>query len=616
MEVEHLEIVDFLRAHAPFNVLPEEVLGEIAAQVEIAYFKEGAQILTFNQEIDALYVVRSGAVEVFRRNGDLYNRLSEGGFFGEFGLLRHRKVRFPVQALEDTLVYLIPEPLFAQLFEQYELFADGVEVEDRTRLRQAVSRREDANQLMTSRVVRLISREPVMLDQQASVQQAAQMMRDERVSSLLITAEGVEQVVGIITDKDLRNRLIAEGLSYDVPVAKIMSQNLITIDARQFVFEAMLEMLRHNRHHLPVMRHGKVVGVIALADLIRYETKNSLFVVSSIFRQQSVDELASLKADVQASFVRMVNEDANSQMIGSAMAVIGRSFKQRLLELAEQELGPPPVPYCFLALGSMARDEQSIVTDQDNALLLDPRFDPKQHDAYFAALAKFVCDGLAACGYSYCTGGIMATNPTWRQPIHVWEDYFTRWITYPSPEALLHSSIFFDLDGVWGKVEWADQLKTKILRLTQRHPRFLACMARNALNRTPPLGFFKDFVMEKDGKQRDSINIKRRGTAPVADVIRVHALAVGSNAQNSFDRLQDVIKANILPPGRGPDLRDALELIAMVRIRHQALALEEGQEPDNNVAPENLSDFERKNLKDAFQILSHAQKFLKYRYPL
>lgn len=616
MEVEHLEIVDFLRAHAPFNALPEEVLGQIAAQVEIAYFKEGAQILTFNQEIDALYVVRSGAVEVFRRNGDLYNRLSEGGFFGEFGLLRHRKVRFPVQALEDTLVYLIPEPLFAQLFEQYELFADGVEVEDRTRLRQAVSRREDANQLMTSRVVRLISREPVMLDQQASVQQAAQMMRDERVSSLLITAEGVEQVVGIITDKDLRNRLIAEGLSYDVPVAKIMSQNLITIDARQFVFEAMLEMLRHNRHHLPVMRHGKVVGVIALADLIRYETKNSLFVVSSIFRQQSVEELASLKADVQASFVRMVNEDANSQMIGSAMAVIGRSFKQRLLELAEQELGPPPVPYCFLALGSMARDEQSIVTDQDNALLLDNRFDPGQHDAYFAALAKFVTDGLDACGYSYCTGGIMATNPTWRQPIRVWEEYFTRWITHPSPEALLHSSIFFDLDGVWGQVEWADQLKTKILRLTQRHPRFLACMARNALNRTPPLGFFKDFVMEKDGKQRHSINMKRRGTAPVADVIRVHALAVGSTAQNSFDRLQDVIKANILPPGRGPDLRDALELIAMVRIRHQALALEEGQEPDNNVAPENLSDFERKNLKDAFQILSHAQKFLKYRYPL
>jgi CBS domain-containing protein len=139
-------------------------------------------------------------------------------------------------------------------------------------------------------------------------------------------------------------------------------------------------------------------------------------------------------------------------------------------------------------------------------------------------------------------------------------------------------------------------------------------MARNALLRTPPLGFFKDFVMETDGRHTNSINMKRRGTAPVADLIRVHALAVGSRARNSFERLRDVIDASVMPPGRGPDLRDALELISMVRIRHQALDLAAGQEPDNNVEPENLSDFERKNLKDAFQILSHAQKFLKYRY--
>lgn len=139
-------------------------------------------------------------------------------------------------------------------------------------------------------------------------------------------------------------------------------------------------------------------------------------------------------------------------------------------------------------------------------------------------------------------------------------------------------------------------------------------MARNALSRTPPLGFFKDFVMEKDGKHRDSINTKRRGTAPVADLIRVHALAVGSTQRNSFARLEDIMEANILPKGRGPDLRDALELISMVRIRHQAIALTEGDTPDNNVAPEQLSDFERKNLKDAFQILSNAQKYLRYRY--
>jgi CBS domain-containing protein len=459
----------------------------------------------------------------------------------------------------------------------------------------------------------------VCLPVTATAREAAIRMTEEGVSSLLILdanddPERDSRMAGIITDRDIRNRLVSPGLGYDTPVTEIMTSELRYVEHSQFVFEAMLLMLRFNVHHLPVLKHRQPIGVIALSDIIRYESQNSLFVVSSIFRAQSVEELVALKQDVRACFTRMVNEDANSRMIGGAMAVIGRSFKQRLLELGEAELGPPPVPYCFLALGSMAREEQLIVTDQDNAMILDNRYDPQQHEAYFKALAEFVCDGLDACGYSYCSGKIMATNPKWRQPLRVWEQYFTEWIDKPTPEFLLNSAIFFDLEGVWGRTRWAEMLNDLIRRKAQRNPRFLACMARNALLRTPPLGFFKDFVMETDGRHTNSINMKRRGTAPVADLIRVHALAVGSRASNSFERLRDVIDASVMPPGRGPDLRDALELISMVRIRHQALDLEAGQEPDNNVEPENLSDFERKNLKDAFQILSHAQKFLKYRY--
>ena len=616
MEIEQIEVLTFLKQHPPFNELPEETLNWVATQIEISYFKAGSQILAFEQEIDALHLVRSGAVEVFRRNGDLYNRLSEGGLFGQFGLLRHGKVRFPAQALEDTLVYLIPVAVFNQLFEEHETFADAVEIEDRTRLRQAISRHEDANELLSERVGRLIKRELVTLDKNASIQDAAKHMTEQRVSCLLITEPDTLKPAGILTDKDLRIRVLATGADLTQPVSEFMTTELLTIEHNQMVFEAMLLMLRFNVHHLPVIKQGKPFGVIAVSDVIRYESQNSLFVVGSIFRQNTPEDLAALAPDVRASFIRMVNEDANSHMIGSAMAVIGRSFKQRLLELAEIAFGPPPIPYCFLALGSMARDEQSLVTDQDNALILHDTFDPDLHDEYFKKLATFVSDGLAACGYTYCTGDIMATNPRWRQPYRVWQEYFSNWIEKPTPESLLHSSIFFDLDGVWGKVEWADQLNDRILRLTKRSPRFLACMARNALNRTPPLGFFKGFVMETDGKHNNSINMKRRGTAPVADLIRVHGLAIGSKAQNSFDRLEDIIATNILPKGRGQDLRDALELISIVRIRHQAKAAELGEEPDNNVAPDNLSDFERKNLKDAFQILSHAQKFLRFRYPM
>lgn len=620
MQAEQLEILSFIRRFPPFNSLDDEVLSTIAEQIEIAYYRAGTIILNYGDLVQDLYLIRSGAVEMHRRSGELHNRLSVGNLFGQMGLLMNNKVRMSATALEDTLVYCLPESLFNALYDAHESFADYVEVEDTARLRQAVSRQGGGDELLTSTVGELIAREPVTIAVSATVLAAAQKMTTEDVSSILVLSEQdnnqerQSSVVGILTDNDLRARVLAEGLPTDTCVAQVMSQDLVALESGQFVFEAMLLMLRHNLHHLPILHKGKPVGVIALSDVMRHESRNNLFVVRHIFKAQNIDELAAIADDVKACFVRMVSEDANSQMIGTAMAGIGRSFKQRLLELAEHELGPPPVPYCFLALGSMARDEQLIVTDQDNALILDNHYDASLHGDYFATLAKRVCDGLAACGYSYCTGDIMATNVQWQKTRLQWEQCFSDWIVNPNAQSLLNSSIFFDLDGVYGKTEWADQLNGLISRLAQRSPRFLASMARNALGRTPPLGFFKEFVMEQDGKHNNSINLKRRGTAPLADLIRVHALAVGSQAHNSFERLNDVIESGILPKGRGPDLRDAMEFIATVRIRHQALDLEAGNEPDNNIEPDNLSDFERRNLKDAFQILSNAQKFMRFRY--
>lgn len=618
MQAEQLEILDFLRRYPPFSDLPEDALQKAAQSVEVRYFKAGTRIIEFGQDALAWYVVRSGAVEVFRRDGTLYNRLTEGGYFGEFGLLHRKKVRFPVAALEDTLTYLIPEPVFTELFETCEPFADLVEVEDRTRLRQVVSRREDANQLMAATVESLVSRPAVTLPLTATVEQVAHHMTQEGVSSLLISTEPSEEnatgLVGIVTDRDLRIRVLAQGLGYDTPVTRIMTADPICVDSHQRVFEAMRLMLRHNIHHLPVLKRREPAGVIALSDIIRYESNNSVFIVGTLLRQQSVEELAALTTDVQASFVRMVNEDTSARIIGSAMALIGRSFKQRLLELAEEKLGKPPIPYCFLAMGSMARQEQLIVTDQDNALILHNSFKPEHHDAYFQQLAAFVSDGLAACGYSYCSGGIMATNPQWRQPLGVWQRYFDEWIDSPTPQSLLNSNIFFDLDGVYGRTEWVDSLRNLIARKARGNSRFLASMARNALLRTPPLGFFKEFVVESDGRHSRTINLKRRGTAPLTDLIRVHALAIGSKAVNSYERLKDIIAAGILPPGRGQDLEDALEFISAVRVRTQANDIAQGQPTGNSVEPDTLSEFERKSLRDAFLILDNAQKYLKFRY--
>lgn len=621
MEAELLEIKNFLTQHPPFDELEDDVLNFITQHIEISYFREDTPVIHFGDEIHDLYMVRSGVVEVYRRKGELYNRLDEGALFGQMGLLTNNKVRFPVKAIKDTLLYCIPESVFQEIYDNHESFADFVEVQDNARLRQAVSNSNEQNDLTTSKVRTLITRDAPYIYQDETIQNAAVKMADENVSALLVVNPDVMEddednspLVGIITDRDLCTRVLAQGLDSSEEVSDAMTTELISIDHNAYVHEVMLKMLRYNVHHLPVLKDNNPIGIIEVSDIVRYESQNSLLLVSSIFQQQSIEDLAAVSEQVKSSFVRMVNEDANSHMVGSAMSVIGRSFKQRIIELAEEELGEPPVPYCFLALGSMGRDEQLLVTDQDNAIILDNTFIKEEHDSYFVELAKRVCDGLDKCGYRYCTGDIMATNDMWRMTRSEWEECFADWIDDPNPKALLNASIFFDLDGVYGRLKWAEQLNGFIVRRARKNNRFLACLARNALNRTPPLGFFKDFVMEKDGQHKNSINLKRRGTAPLADLIRVHALAVGSRSKNSFERLDDITEAGILPKGKAEDLRDALEFISMVRIRHQAFDVENEIDPDNNIEPESLSDFERRNLKDAFQVLSNAQNFLKYRY--
>ncbi|MFN3582098.1 MAG: DUF294 nucleotidyltransferase-like domain-containing protein [Pseudomonas sp.] len=631
MQIEMIEIRDHLSRFPPFDELPEESLNQIARQVEISYFKAGSDILLFNQDIQFLHYVRSGAVDVYRRNGELYNRLTEGDIFGHFGLLRNHKVRFPARAIEDSLIYFIPASLFDSLCEAHESFADFVEAEGQSRLQTAVDSQRKAGELMQIKIRKLINRLPVTVPANASVTEAAAVMTRENISSLVIveaqpagsSAAGTvvsqdgagASMVGIVTDRDFRTRVVAEGLNLDTPISAVMSANPITIQADDSVFDAMLCMLRHNIHHLPVIQRQRPIGLVNLTDIIRFESQSSLYLVSNIFNKHSAAELQGLLPDIRATFVRMANDEATAHMIGSTMAGIGRGFTQRLLELGEAELGPPPVPYCFMALGSMARDEQLVVTDQDNALILDDSFVPEQHDAYFLKLAAYVSDGLAACGYTYCKGGIMATNPKWRQPLKVWKDYFTQWIDRPNAETLLNASIFFDLDSVYGEAHLAEALKDLLASKACSSEPFLAALARNALNRTPPLGFFRTFVMEQDGEQRNIINLKGRGTAPLTDLIRVHSLACGSKAQNSFERLDAIAKTRLMPPESVNRLRNALEFLSIVRIRHQAQDIEQGRDPDNYIQPETIPAADRHNLKESFQILSNAQKFLRHRYP-
>ncbi|WP_394180781.1 DUF294 nucleotidyltransferase-like domain-containing protein [Marinomonas posidonica] len=613
MDVELTEILEAICQHAPFNDIAEEAqLSEMTKEIEIQYVRAGEWVISPGTLNNTLFFIRSGAIEALSRKDKLIRRMNEGELFGYASLLRGGKSSQSMRAIEDSLLYRIPARWFLKLYEENDTFSDFFELAREVRLRLAMDSQSSDVSLMTCPVMSLLRRQPVSTTADSDILTAAQIMTDKRVSSLLITEQ--DELIGIVTDRDLRTRALAKGLPFDTPISDIMTPKPIVMDSRDYASEAVLKMMERNVHHLPVIKDNRPIGVVSTGDIVQKESHGSVYLISDIFKQSNIEGLQAISRKMTHTFTQLVVADANTQMIGNAMSHIGTAFVKRLLQLAEDQFGKPPVPYCFVALGSQAREEQIIKTDQDNALILSDKYDESLHGEYFEKLSEWVCQNLDKCGYDLCSGDIMASNPRWRQPISVWKQYFTDWIREPKAEALLRLSIFFDLRGIYGDKTLATKLNRHIRAEAKAHSGFLTFMARNANQRKPPLGFFRQFVLDGEGKQSRTFNLKERGIAPIIDIVRVHALAIGSDKLNTLERLEDIEAEGLLPDGRAKDLALALEMIGMVRIRHQKDQIDAGETPNNHVNPANLSSFEKRHLRDAFDIVSRQQEFIKFRY--
>lgn len=613
MDVELTEILEALCQHAPFNdIVDDPQLNDMVKEIEVQYVRSGEWAIEPGTLNNTLFFIRSGAVEVMSKDAKLIRRMNEGELFGYASLLRGGKSSQSMRAIEDSLFYRIPARWFLKLYEENDTFSDFFELDREVRLKVAMESQTSDVSLMTCPIKSLLRREPIGIDVGEDIRKAAQIMTEHRVSSLLIMEN--EQLVGIVTDRDLRTRAVAEGLAYDTPVRAIMTKDPVVMDSGDYAAEAVLKMMEMNIHHIPILKDDKTIGVLSTGDIVQKESHGSIYLISDILKQTDIDGLKAISRKMTHTFTQLVLADANTQMIGNAMSHIGTAFVKRLLQLGEERFGKPPVPYCFIALGSQAREEQTIKTDQDNAIILSNRYDAEKHGEYFEELSNWVCQSLDQCGYPLCTGDVMASNTLWRQPLSVWKNYFSEWIQQPKSEALLRLSIFFDLRGVYGDKLLAKELNKHIRQEAKNHSNFLSFMARNANQRKPPLGFFRQFVLDGEGKQSRTFNLKERGIAPIIDIVRVHALACGSDKLNTIERIDDIEAAGLLPDGRARDLALALEMIGMVRISSQKDQIENGEEPTNHVNPERLSSFEKRHLRDAFHIVSRQQEFIKFRY--
>lgn len=609
--VEVAELVDFLGRIAPFDELSEAQLKFAARQLEITYARADEVVLPIDEDAGSLFILREGAVELTDENGSLVARLGEGDYFGYPSLLTHEPAKRRVHTIEDSLLYLLPGSAFDRLRGECAPFDTFFNRALTERVADAVDQQQEHVALNTP-LRSLLSREPVCGSPSQSIREAARQMSEARVSSLLICK--ASDLVGIITDRDLRTRVLAEGTSPDAPVSDIMSEDLATMQADRLAYEALLLMSRRNIHHLPVMDGDDVLGMVTTTDLMRLQIDNPVYLVGEVRKQDGVDGIVAVSERLPRLIVHLADTGARAEDTGRLVTAVSDAITERLLKLAEDRFGPPPVPYAWMALGSQGRQEQTAHSDQDNALILSNEFEPEEHDAYFKQLAQYVSDGLHESGYVYCPGGVMATTDRWRQPLRQWRSYFRDWIEEPTPKALMHSSIFFDLRHIYGSESLTDELRAFITERSQGNSIFLASLTVNALDHKPPLGFFRQFVLKEHGDQSKTLDLKHNGVVPVIDIARIFSLEHGIEAVNTYDRLDRLADTKSMSGSDAADLRDALEFIGMVRLRHQAGQIREGEEPDNYLAPDTLSDFERRHLKDAFKIISRMQSALEQRF--
>jgi CBS domain-containing protein len=374
-------------------------------------------------------------------------------------------------------------------------------------------------------------------------------------------------------------------------------------------------MMQNNIHHLPITSHGGLIGMVARSDFMRIETEHPLYLVSDIGKQTTADGIVDACRRLPALIIGQIESDANGEQLGKFITMITDTVTRQLLRIAETEYGPPPCEYAWVAMGSQGRFEQSAKSDQDNALMLSNEATDAD-DEYFAALAKVVNDGLDACGYVYCPGDVMASNPKWRQPLDQWKHYFHRWITVPEEKALMHANIFFDLRCVAGNAKLVDKLKKSIREDASKNEIFLALMAKNAMNYQPPIGFFRQFVLEKSGEHKNTLDLKLHGIMPIVEIARIRSLAAGELRISTRNRLLAAAKAKEITATDAASLIDALDFIEKLRIEHQSRQLQAGENPDNNLSPKELSPLVRQNLKSAFSQVRVSQAALLNRFHL
>ncbi|QIQ85409.1 putative nucleotidyltransferase substrate binding domain-containing protein [Erythrobacter sp.] len=607
--MEIAEIARFLRATPPFGELAEDWLARVSRAVEVSYRKRGETVLEAGSTNDRLYLVRSGAVELLLAGEELTARLGQGSCFAYPSLLRGGEVRNTARAIEDTLLYAIPAGLFHTLRGEDAAFRAFFVADEADRIRHALDERREARgfELGARRVGELVGRrEPVTADPATSILDAVRLMHAQGVSTLAICEGGA--LVGIFTDKDLRSRVVAQGMDLARPVGEAMTPQPQTLSPDSALAEAMTMMARGGFRHVPLVDDsGALAGILSATDILASLGNSAIDTGLAIARARDAGELVEAARVIPQAFAAMVGSGVHAVQAMRFTSALGDAVHRLAAAIVEREMeaegrGPPPCAYALVAFGSLAREEQLVGSDQDNGLILADECDAGGED-WFEAFARRLCSLLDQCGYAFCKGGIMAQEARQRLRLSDWRKRYEHWIDRPDEDAVLKATIFFDLRCLHGEAGLAASLREDVVEACRASPLFVSYLARDALRARVPLGIFRNLVLERGADGTRVFDAKAQAIMPVVDIARTLALAEGIAEVGTIARLEALAAAGRLAREDARSLADAMLFVNDLRIARQAAAIGRGEEPSNRIAPDDLSPLERDYLKDAFAVI-------------
>ncbi|UMZ74624.1 DUF294 nucleotidyltransferase-like domain-containing protein [Natranaerofaba carboxydovora] len=618
-----------LKDVSPFSFLDENTLNTALDKLHIRSYHEGSYVFRQgDQSKGLLFIVLSGKVEILVK-GENGEEIKQGertpyNFFGETAFFTDGRYAGSSKVIEEMNCLVIDEDTFEELADENPQFSQYFQKELGERIKNLYEKfliegsggkdlSVDEASLRTSVKQNMIS--PVIVcKKDDTAKRVAEIMREHDVSSVVVVDDN-EIPQGIITEQDLTHRIVANDISpQNVKAKDISSEHLITLDPEEYMYNALILMVKHKIKHIVVTEKEKLAGILTIRDLVKSRKAGALNIAASLENAKTIDDLLVARDEIDSLIDELIKERASAKMVCEVITEFYDQLTSKVIQISEKEMeaeghGPPPVNYSFINMGSSGRKEQFMRTDQDNGIVFEDvyKLDEKEVQEYFLILGDKIVEGLVKLGFKRCPGDVMANNPKWCRSFKSWRNVVKKWATNPDGENVRLMTIFLDFRHIYGKKRYCDLLKNFVIRTFRESSVALQFLVRDDLRRKPPIGFFKQIKAQKDKKYGEWVNLKKSACVHIVDCLRVFSLREGIVSTNTYERLDMLKERNVLSKDDADFIHASYEALMMFRIKDSVDKVKQGLEPDNMVALNKLTKWEKTILRESLLAVERLQ---------